>query len=64
VRSGGDLHVPHFFATQLMQIIPVTGLIADRFSQRPRLVVVIASIIGVGMVAFTFLQALRGQPFI
>ena len=48
----------------LMQIIPVTGLIADRFFQRPRLIVVIASTIGVGMVAFTFLQALRGQPFI
>jgi hypothetical protein len=64
VRSGGDLRVPHFFATHLMQIIPVIGFIADRFSQRPRLIVVIASTIGVGMVAFTFLQALRGQPFI
>lgn len=63
-RGGGDLRVPHFFATHLMQIIPVIGWIADRYSQRPKRIVIVASIIGVGAVAATFIQALSGQPFI
>ena len=63
-RGGGDLRVPHFFATHLMQIIPLIGWMADRYSQRPTRIVIAASTIGVSAVAATFIQALSGQPFI
>jgi hypothetical protein len=63
-RGGGDLRVPHFFATHLMQIIPLIGWMADRYSQRPTRIVIAASAIGVSAVAATFIQALSGQPFI
>ena len=63
-RGGGDLRVPHFFATHLMQIIPLIGWMADRYSQRPTRIVIAASAIGVSAVAATFIQALCGQPFI
>ena len=29
-RQGGDLRVPHFFATHLMQILPLAGYLLDR----------------------------------
>ena len=64
VRSGGDLRVSHFFAMHMMQIIPVIGWIADRRSQRPGRIVIIASTIGLGAVFATFFQALSEQPFI
>ncbi len=64
VRSGGDLRVSHFFAMHMMQIIPLVGLIADRCSQRPGRIVIIASTIGLGAVFATFFQALSEQPFI
>lgn len=64
VRSGGDLRVSHFFAMHMMQIIPVLGWLADRYSNRPKRIVIIASAISVGVVAATFMQALSGQPFI
>lgn len=63
-RVGGDLRVPHFFATHLMQIIPLIGWMADRYSQRPTRIVIAASAIGVSVVAATFIQALSGQPII
>lgn len=62
-RGGGDLRVPHFFATHLMQIIPLIGWMADRYSQRPTRIVIAASAIGVSAVAATFIQALSGQQF-
>jgi hypothetical protein len=64
VRGGGDLRMPHFFATHLMQIIPLIGWMADRYSQRPTRIVIAASAIGVSAVAAKFIQALSGQPFI
>ncbi len=64
VRSGGDLRVSHFFAMHMMQIIPVIGWIADRCSERPGRIVIIASTIGLGAVFATFFQALSEQPFI
>jgi hypothetical protein len=64
LRSGGDLRVSHFFAMHMMQIIPVLGWLADRYSNRPKRIVITASAISVGVVAATFMQALFGQPFI
>lgn len=67
-RQGGDLRVTHFFATHLMQALPLVGLLADRCATNARLSskgwVWIAAIIGVGLTAATFWQALSGQAFL
>jgi hypothetical protein len=62
---GGDLRVPHFFATHLMQALPAVGLMADRLRLSwPRTAVGVAAFSGLAIVALTFLQALAGRPFI
>lgn len=64
-RSGGDLRVPHFFATHLMQALPLLGLMLDRVSpDRARLGVWIGTLAGIAVVAATFVQAARGHPFL
>jgi hypothetical protein len=64
-RTGGDLRVPHFFATHIMQALPVAGLILDRFAPRHvRTGLIAAALLSVAVVAGTFLQALAGRPFI
>jgi hypothetical protein len=63
-RTGDDLRVPHFFATHLMQALPLAGLLADRLV--PKLagwVVAAASAIGLFVVNATFKQAVSGQAF-
>jgi hypothetical protein len=63
--TGGDLRVPHFFATHLMQAIPVAGWLADRLI--PKLagwVVALASLIGLIVVYATFVQAIQGRAFL
>lgn len=64
-RDGGDLRVPHFFATHLMQALPLAGWAADRWAGRraPALVWAAAGL-GLALVAGTFLQALAGRPFL
>lgn len=63
-RSGGDLRVPHFFATHLMQALPLIGLVADRWqNRRARGIVLGAAILGIGLITATFLQAVAGHPF-
>jgi hypothetical protein len=63
--TGGDLRVPHFFATHLMQALPIVGLLADRLAPRlARPLVVVAALLGIAMVAATFLQAISGLPVI
>ena len=69
-RSVGDLRVPHFFATHLIQLLPLVGWLADqlafrtRFSPNPRWVVVVVLILSLLLVTWLFVQALSGQPFI
>jgi hypothetical protein len=63
--TGGDLRVSHFFATHLMQALPLIGLAADRLA--PRLAgrgLAVGTLLGVLLVAWTFAQALAGRPFI
>ena len=63
-RSGGDLRVPHFFATHIMQALPIAGLALDLLA--PRLVVtglLAASALCVAVVGGTFAQAVAGRPF-
>lgn len=72
-RQGGDLRVPHFLATHLMQLLPAIGWLADRMgrgdergraSARARKVVLFAAALGVAATAGTFIQALMGQPLL
>jgi hypothetical protein len=63
-RSGGDLRVPHFFATHIMQALPIVGLILDIVA--PRLVsagLLAAGTLSVTVVGATFAQAVAGRPF-
>ncbi len=63
--TGGDLRVPHFFATHLMQAVPLLGLMADRVVGRySTSIVANGAIIGVGVVVATFAQAVMGMPFL
>lgn len=63
--TGGDLRVPHFFATHLIQVVPVIGWLADRFAlPAPRILVWLTTIVGLVVVWLTFHQALSGQPLL
>jgi hypothetical protein len=63
--TGGDLRVPHFFATHLIQALPLAGLLADNLlATQAKLFVWLASAVGLALVVLTFLQAARGQPFL
>lgn len=62
--TGGDLRVPHFFATHIMQALPILGLIADRFTPgQVRPVMWAGAVLSVAVVALTLVQALAGLPF-
>lgn len=64
-RQVGDLRVPHFFATHLMQALPLVGWAADRWAPaRARPAVATAAAIGLALTAGTFAQALTGRPFL
>lgn len=63
--TGGDLRVPHFFATHTMQAVPLLGLIADRLAPgQARAIVIGGAALSVLVVAGLFLQALAGQPLV
>ncbi len=63
--TGGDLRVSHFFATHLMQALPIVGLVADRVAPRwARLAVAAAAVLGIAVVVATFLQAINGLPLL
>jgi hypothetical protein len=64
-RSGGDLRVAHFWALHAQQFIPLVGLLLVASGQpRAKVAVVFASIGYVALIAFTFVQALGGKPFL
>lgn len=68
--SVGDLRVPHFFATHLIQALPLVGWLADKLASKtrlftsPRWVVIMVLMLTLLLVGGLFVQALRGQPFI
>ncbi|WP_137132931.1 hypothetical protein [Rhizobium sp. FY34] len=63
-RTGGDLRVPHFFATHIMQALPLAGLMLDRFAPRWIIPGLAASaLISIAVVAATFAQAVAGRAF-
>jgi hypothetical protein len=70
-RSGGDLRVAHFFGIHAMQVIPCVGALLVWLRQRNRIGHLSAQVcltsVSLGFAAFcigTFIQALRGVPFI
>lgn len=65
-RDGGDLRVAHFFATHAMQIIPAFGFAAGLLLQArlAKASVVVFAAAFTGLVAYTFLEALAGRPFL
>ena len=67
-RQGGDLRVPHFFATHLMQLLPLAGYLLDKWlkhkTRHIQYGVMSATLLGLSMTVATFLQALAGKPFI
>lgn len=64
-RTGGDLRVPHFFATHIMQALPVLGLVADRIAPRRATALVwTGAAVAAVVVAATFAQAMAGRPFL
>lgn len=63
--TGGDLRVPHFFATHAMQAMPLFGLLADRLW--PHLALrrtICALVVWATLIAATFAQALAGLPLL
>ncbi len=65
-RSVGDLRVPHFFATHMMQALPFAGWMADRVFPA-HVAIGIAGLMTIGWVALTlwlFRQALAGVPLV
>jgi hypothetical protein len=63
--TGGDLRVPHFFATHLSQALPLLGLLVDRFKlRRPAVWIASGAAGGSLIVVVTFLQALSGRPLV
>ena len=62
--SVGDLRVPHFFATHMMQAIPAAGLVAGRvFSTRTAITVVwLFAAVWTALTLRLFQQALAGVP--
>lgn len=64
-REAGDLRAPHFFATHLMQALPLAGWLADRTDPgRARTWVIAAAALGGAVTVGTFVQALAGMPLI
>lgn len=62
--TGGDLRVPHFFATHLIQVAPFAGWVADRlWPRRARQVVGAVGATGLAAVVVTMAQAVGGRPF-
>ncbi len=67
-REGGDLRVPHFFATHLMQALPLVGYAADKIfklhGKIAKRAVWGAAVFGLIVAVATFVQALNGRAFI
>ncbi|HVL58005.1 MAG TPA: hypothetical protein VM491_16030 [Burkholderiaceae bacterium] len=64
-RTGGDLRVAHFWSLHAQQALPLFGLLLVRWgAPGARGAVVIAALAYSALIAATFVQALRGLPFL
>lgn len=63
--TGGDLRVPHFFATHMIQALPILGFLTDKYLSRFSTRIVLAgTILSLAIVWATFIQALSAKPFL
>ena len=53
-REVGDLRIPHFIATHMMQVLPLLGLLLDKLKCSPKVMVSLATLILVLMSALSF----------
>ena len=44
-REVGDLRIPHFIATHMMQLLPLLGWLLDRFKLPTKIIVIMATVI-------------------
>jgi hypothetical protein len=64
-RDGGDLRVAHFFATHAMHLVPLFGLMSLWiWGGENRIPLRLFCALFVAFVAFLFVQALSGRPFL
>jgi hypothetical protein len=64
-RSGGDLRVAHFFALHAQQALPLIGLLLAALGLRnARGAMLVVALAYLGLIAFMFVQAFGGRPFI
>ncbi len=64
-RIGGDLRVAHFFALHAQQALPALGLAAVTLGRsNARGTMLLGALAYAALVVVTFVQALRGVPFI
>lgn len=67
-KQGGDLRVPHFFATHMMQLLPLAGWILDKLykdNYRHSVAgVLVVCVLMVTVTLATLVQALNGVAFI
>lgn len=63
--TGGDLRVPHFFSTHIMQALPLLGWVADQVQPgAARRWVLGGALAAVAVVLATAVQAILGEPFL
>jgi len=60
-REVGDLRIPHFIATHMMQILPLLGLFLDKLKYSPRVIVSFVTAILVVLSMVFFVWALDGK---
>lgn len=65
-REVGDLRVAHFFALHAMHIIPAAGLVVSKLvrERKAKIFLLAFSALYIGLVGYSFLEALRGEPFL
>lgn len=64
-RDGGDLRVPHFFATHALHFVPLAGLaISAWMGPKAIWALRLSALVYIVFVVFVFWPALEGRPFL
>lgn len=65
-RDGGDLRVAHFFALHAMHFVPAFGFVVGKLvaERKAKTFVLAFAALYVGLVGYTFVEAIEGQPFL